>query len=225
MSAYPDDIHDQIGFFVDAPRPHRAAAYPRLGKRVLDVALVLIALPLWLPLILVAAAIVALDGNSPFYAQRRVGRGGQVFRMWKLRSMVPGADALLERHLSGDPEARAEWDDTQKLRADPRITRFGRFLRKSSMDELPQLINVLSGEMSLVGPRPMMPAQQVLYPGSRYYAMRPGLTGFWQISDRNQCRFRDRARFDDAYWMAQTLRTDARILLRTVGVVLRGTGC
>ncbi|PWJ12872.1 sugar transferase [Jannaschia seohaensis] len=225
MSAYPDDIHDQIGFFVDAPRTHPVASYSRFGKRTLDLTLVILALPLWLPLILMAAAVVALDGHSPFYRQPRVGRGGRVFRMWKLRSMVPGADALLARHLASDPEARAEWDDTQKLRCDPRITRFGRFLRKSSMDELPQVINVLTGEMSLVGPRPMLPAQQVLYPGSRYYAMRPGLTGFWQISDRNQCRFRDRARFDDAYWMAQTLRTDATVLLRTVGVVLRGTGC
>ena len=224
MTIYPDDVHDPVGLYVGPSLPRSPAPYPRYGKRALDLALVVAALPVWLPLILLAAAVVALDGHSPFYGQDRVGRGGRIFRMWKLRSMVPGADALLERRLAQNPDARLEWDDTQKLQDDPRITRFGRLLRKSSMDELPQLLNVLSGEMSLVGPRPMMIEQQVLYPGSRYYALRPGLTGFWQVSERNQCRFRDRARFDDAYWMAQSLRTDVSVLWRTIAVVMRCTG-
>ncbi|TFL17121.1 sugar transferase [Jannaschia formosa] len=224
MTAYPDDVHDRFGLYVASFPKRSPVFYSRTGKRILDLILVLVSLPVWLPAILLAALAVACDGHSPFYCQPRVGRGGRVFRMWKLRSMVPGADALLERHLTRNPAARAEWNANQKLRDDPRITWIGRFLRKTSLDELPQVINVLTGEMSLVGPRPMLPAQQVLYPGSRYYALRPGLTGFWQISDRNQCRFRERARFDDAYWMAQSLRTDASVMMRTVAVVLRGTG-
>jgi exopolysaccharide production protein ExoY len=122
------------------------------------------------------------------------------------------------------PEARGEWDKTQKLKKDPRITRFGRILRKTSIDELPQLFNVLMGDMSLVGPRPIMVEQKALYPGDLYYTMRPGLTGFWQISNRNHCRFIDRVRYDNAYYFAISLRTDLAVLWRTVGVVLRGTG-
>jgi lipopolysaccharide/colanic/teichoic acid biosynthesis glycosyltransferase len=225
MTAYPEDVHDQLGLYVVPSIRRPSAFYSRIGKRFLDLFLVIVSLPVWLLAIVLAALAVACDGHSPFYSQPRLGRGGRVFRMWKLRSMVPGADALLERHLAANPAARVEWDATQKLQDDPRITWVGRFLRKSSLDELPQVINVLTGEMSLVGPRPMLPAQKMLYPGSRYYALRPGLTGFWQISNRNKSRFRDRARFDNAYWMAQSLRTDATVLLRTVSVVLRGTGC
>ena len=198
--------------------------YRSVLKRALDVAFVLIALPLWLPLILVSALVVARDGHNPFYAQERVGRNGRIFRMWKLRSMVPDADARLTEHLANDPAAQDEWDSTQKLKDDPRITSFGRVLRKSSMDELPQLFNVLAGEMSLVGPRPMMVSQRDLYHGTSYYALRPGLTGFWQISNRNLCRFCDRVRFDNAYERSVSLRTDIAVLLRTVVVVLRGTG-
>ena len=122
--------------------------------------------------------------------------------MWKLRSMVPNAEAVLEAHLASNPDARAEWDLNQKLNDDPRITRFGRALRRSSFDELPQLWNVLQGEMSLVGPRPMMCSQKSLYPGQEYYLMRPGVTGFWQVSARNQTSFRERAEFDRAYYAA-----------------------
>ena len=142
-------------------------------KRSLDILLVLMALPVVLPLVLVLALVVLMDGSNPFYAQERVGRGGRRYRMWKLRSMVADADTRLQGHLDTNPEARAEWDETQKLRHDPRITRFGRILRKSSLDELPQLWNVLIGHMSLVGPRQMLPEQQAMYPGSSYYGLRP----------------------------------------------------
>jgi len=193
-------------------------------KRLLDLALVLVTLPLWLPVILVTAALVARDGHNPFYMQDRIGRNGRVFRMFKLRSMVHDADAVFEAYLTAHPEARAEWDATQKLKHDPRITRVGRFIRKTSIDELPQLFNVLLGDMSLVGPRPMMVCQKPLYPGQRYYDLRPGLTGFWQISNRNHCRFVDRARYDNAYGASMSLGTDAAVIWRTLGVVLRGTG-
>lgn len=206
-------------------RPLNPSAIYRLGgKRFFDLFLTLVTLPFWLPIVLVMALIVVRDGHNPFYTQARIGRNGRVFRMIKLRSMVHDADAVFEAHLRDNPAARVEWNLTQKLKKDPRITRVGSFIRKTSIDELPQLFNVLLGDMSLVGPRPMMVCQKPLYPGQRYYGMRPGLTGFWQISNRNHCRFAGRARYDNAYFKAMSLRADLTVLFRTVGVVLRGTG-
>lgn len=199
--------------------------YRRGLKRALDITLVLLAAPLILPLIALLALWVRRDGGSAFYTQERVGQGGQIYRLWKLRSMVPDAEARLEAHLAASPEARREWDETQKLRHDPRITRPGHFLRRSSLDELPQLWNVLRGEMSLVGPRPMMPCQQDLYPGRAYYRLRPGLTGPWQVSARNASTFADRARFDNQYDQSVSLLTDLRLIAATFGAVARGTGC
>ena len=138
--------------------------------------------------------------------------------------MVHNADASLEMHLAADPAARAEWDLTQKLKNDPRITRFGRILRKSSLDELPQLWNVFRGDMSLVGPRPMMPSQSSLYPGQAYYRLRPGITGMWQVSARNESSFAERAGFDADYDNTISFKTDMGLLWATVRVVLRGTG-
>lgn len=209
----------------DTAQDKTAPGIYRAGpKRVMDTLLVILAAPLWMPLVAVFAALVALDGHNPFYTQPRIGRGGRVFRMLKLRSMVPGAEAALEAHLAANPEARAEWDATQKLKDDPRITRLGRLIRKTSIDELPQLLNVVRGDMAIVGPRPFMVDQKPLYTGARYYDMRPGLTGFWQVSDRNECDFADRVRYDDAYHRALSLKTDLGVIGRTVGVVLRGTG-
>jgi len=193
-------------------------------KRLLDVALVLVTLPVSLPLILGMMCVVALNGQSPLYLQKRLGRGGRVFHMVKIRTMVKGADALLEDHLAKNPEARREWNVAQKLKCDPRVTRVGCALRKSSMDELPQLWNVLVGDMSLVGPRPMMVSQETLYPGNAYFALRPGITGPWQVSDRNDSSFADRAGYDSRYLASLSLWQDLTILLRTVVVVIRGTG-
>jgi lipopolysaccharide/colanic/teichoic acid biosynthesis glycosyltransferase len=204
--------------------PIGRAIYRSGLKRVVDVVLVLATMHIWLPIILVTALIVARDGHNPFYTQPRIGRNGRVFRILKLRSMVHDADAVFEAHLQEDPAARAEWNTTQKLKNDPRITRVGHFIRQTSIDELPQVLNVLFGDMSLVGPRPIMVQQKDLYPGNRYYAMRPGLTGFWQICDRNRCRFAGRARYDNAYYNAMSLRTDLVVLWRTLGVVVRRTG-
>jgi exopolysaccharide production protein ExoY len=207
-----------------APETGRPGLYRNGAKRALDILLVLIALPAVLPLVAVLAALVWREGGNPFYIQQRVGRNGRMFRMWKLRSMVSDADARLEGHLAADPVARAEWDCTQKLVNDPRITPLGHILRRSSLDELPQLWNVLKGEMSLVGPRPMMPCQQALYPGRAYYRLRPGITGFWQISQRNRCTFADRAKFDAVYDRRLSLGTDLKVLFGTIRVVLRCTG-
>jgi lipopolysaccharide/colanic/teichoic acid biosynthesis glycosyltransferase len=204
--------------------PVRSGFYRNGGKRVLDIVLVLLAMPAVLPMVLLCALGVMLDGGSPFYGQLRVGRGGTQFKMWKLRTMVPDADGELLRHLAENPEARVEWEVKQKLKDDPRITRFGHILRRLSLDELPQLWNVLRGDMSLVGPRPMMPDQQPLYPGHAYYLLRPALTGPWQVSDRNACSFAARASYDDVYERDVTLVTDIRIMLATIRVVLRATG-
>lgn len=200
------------------------SVYARFFKRGLDVFLVLCVLPLILPVMVLLTIMVALDGNSPFYSQLRVGRSGRSFRLWKLRSMVPNADAQLENYLQQDPAARSEWDLTQKLKNDPRITSFGHFLRKTSLDELPQLWNVLRGDMSLVGPRPMLLEQAQLYPGADYYHLRPGVTGLWQISDRNDSTFAARASFDATYAKDLSFGSDIRIMAQTVGVVLRCTG-
>ena len=201
------------------------ASYDRLAKRILDITIVLLgALPVLL-VTMVLAAIIALDGKSPFYLQKRVGRNGRVFYMYKLRSMVVDADSRLEAYLASNPEARAEWNHAQKLRRDPRITAVGRLIRKTSLDELPQLLNVLRGDMSLVGPRPMMVEQQDLYPGTAYYALRPGITGFWQTSVRNESSFAERAGFDTDYLRQLSFGTDLKVLARTVRVVLKGTGC
>lgn len=191
---------------------------------MLDVTLTVLAAPVVVPLVVLLAALVALDGKNPFYSQMRVGRDGRHFRMWKLRTMVVNADKLLEAYLAQNPAARLEWDATQKLKRDPRITWLGRVLRKSSLDELPQLLNVLNGTMSLVGPRPMMVQQRQSYGGTSYFNLRPGLTGLWQVSDRNESTFAARVAFDDAYDRTLSAATDALILLRTIRVVLRGTG-
>lgn len=198
--------------------------YRSFLKRGLDILVVVVLSVVVVPLVAVLALMIASSGGSPFYTQTRVGRDGRTFRLVKLRSMVPDAEALLEERLQTCPDSLAEWTRTQKLKNDPRVTPLGRVLRKTSLDELPQLLNVLVGDMSLVGPRPMMVCQQDMYPGSAYYRLRPGISGFWQISDRNECSFAARAEFDDAYDRKLSLGTDLRVLVATVGVVLRGTG-
>jgi len=204
--------------------PSRALLYRDGCKRLFDLSVTLLTAMIWLPLVAVLAALVALDGHKPFYSQRRVGRDGRIFRMVKLRTMVADADQALVRYLEENAEARAEWDATQKLKNDPRITPIGRILRITSMDELPQLLNVLLGDMSIVGPRPFMESQKGLYPGLGYYRVRPGITGLWQVSDRNDSAFAYRAVLDDEYERTLSFPTDMSILKRTVGAVLSCSG-
>lgn len=227
-------MYERFGFYSDGKAPHAllpidhqhlAGAYRRHLKRAFDIALVcVLAIP---ALVLVggfALLVMLRERAAPFYRQERVGLNGRVFGMWKLRTMVPGADRVLEGYLAENPAARAEWNRHQKLKDDPRITGLGRLLRRSSLDELPQLWNVLMGDMSIVGPRPMMCDQRALYPGREYYVMRPGITGFWQTSLRNESSFHERAGFDQAYFRELSFATDIRVLWRTISVVLRGTG-
>lgn len=206
------------------PVAHLSGVYRAYGKRGLDLVLVLAAAVPVILILLPLMALIALDGRAPIYTQKRIGRNGRLFRMFKLRTMVADADQILEAYLARTPAARAEWDETQKLKSDPRITLFGRVLRKTSLDELPQLLNVLLGQMSLVGPRPMMLGQEDLYPGRAYYELRPGITGTWQVSERNETSFPQRAEYDTAYYKSLSFGTDVKVILSTVRVVIRGTG-
>lgn len=199
--------------------------YRRFFKRALDLIAVFVTAWFTVPTILALAVAILATGQSPFYAQKRIGKGGKAFRMWKLQTMLPNADERLEQYLSENPEAREEWDAKQKLANDPRVTPIGAWLRKSSLDELPQLFNVFNGTMSLVGPRPMMLDQKDQYPGTSYFKLLPGMTGPWQVSDRNACDFADRAKFDDVYDKNLSFFEDAKLLVQTVSVVVRGTGC
>jgi len=204
-----------------------ATAMPEFAKRVMDFGLVLLALPVVLPVILLISIALGFQGFSVFYAQDRVGRDGRNFRIWKFRSMVPDADEMLALHLAGNSQARAEWAASRKLRNDPRVTVFGRFLRASSLDELPQLWNILRGDMSLVGPRPVPRCELQEHYGEAaraYLTCRPGLTGLWQISGRNSVPYDARIRMDRYYAWHRSLALDLAILGATFAVVLRGEG-
>ncbi|WP_319022420.1 MULTISPECIES: sugar transferase [unclassified Meridianimarinicoccus] len=202
----------------------RKSFYRSFFKRVFDILFVLAASIVAVPVTVLLALMIMSDGGSPFFVQRRVGKDGKIFNMVKLRSMVVDADRKLAAFLSQNEEARDEWNRNQKLKSDPRITFVGRIIRKTSLDELPQFWNVLLGDMSVVGPRPMLPSQRDLYPGQAYYALKPGVTGLWQVGDRNNTSFAARARYDADYYRIVSLKTDICVVLKTVRVVLRGTG-
>ncbi len=185
--------------------------------------ILLTALPLFMMMIVVLRC---LQGRPIFIGHQRVGRDGKRFRCLKFRSMVADADSVLERHLVEDPAARAEWAATRKLRGDPRITPLGRILRKSSMDELPQLLNVLRGDMSLVGPRPIVETEMVHYGPhiGDYCRVRPGLTGQWQVSGRSDVSYRSRVDLDIDYIHRLSLGRDIYILLKTIPAVMTSRG-
>lgn len=198
------------------------------AKRVIDVVSAAFLLALLAPVLLLIAGAVMTDGGSVLFSHRRVGREGRGFDCLKFRSMRPDAERILADLLARDPEARAEWATAHKLRHDPRVTSVGRLLRSTSLDELPQLINVLRGEMSLVGPRPVIESElKTFYKSSAakaYMSVRPGITGLWQVSGRSDASYDRRVALDIAYASRLSLRQDLRILLRTVSVVLRRDG-
>ena len=201
---------------------------PEAGfARGLDVALALAALMFLAPLLLVISiAIYCFDPGPIMFKQKRVGFGGVRFSCYKFRSMCVDAEARLEDLLASDPSARAEWAKDQKLKYDPRITRVGYFLRKSSLDELPQLFNVLLGEMSLVGPRPIVETEAPRYGRyiAHYCSVRPGITGLWQVSGRNDVQYRRRVAMDVIYSRSRSLPMNVRILFMTVPSVLLSRG-
>jgi Undecaprenyl-phosphate galactose phosphotransferase WbaP len=200
---------------------------PRLTKRSIDLFLVCLILPLvTLPLLLIGL-LVRLESPGPiFYSQHRVGRDQRKFRIWKIRTMKTNADELLREALAKDGKLREEWLRDRKLRHDPRITRVGKLLRKTSLDELPQLWNVLRGEMSLVGPRPIVEEEVSAYGQNiaLYCRVAPGLTGLWQVSGRSAMSRRDRVRLDSYYVRNWSPWLDLHILARTASVVLTGEG-
>ena len=205
---------------------NRVSFYRNGGKRALETLLVILSVPFFLPIMLLCAIALWIEGGNPFYSQDRLGKEGKRFSIFKLRTMVRDADDVLEKYLSRDPEMRREWDEKQKLIHDPRVTRVGALLRSTSIDELPQLWNVLTGEMSLIGPRPMMPEQLPLYGNpEHYFALRPSITGLWQISARNEDRFSFRNGVDATYNQSMSVAGDIGIIFKTVGVMLRRTGC
>lgn len=200
---------------------------PRLVKFLIDRLTTLMGGLLILPLFVLIAVLIRLDSPGPiFYRQSRIGQNGQVFKAWKFRSMVQNADAALKDYLDKHPELREDWELNQKLRNDPRVTRIGRFLRRTSLDELPQLWNILRGEMSLVGPRPIITEEIERYGDkfSLYTKVTPGLTGLWQVSGRNNLPYEERVNLDAYYVRNWSVWLDVYILIRTVWVVISSEG-
>lgn len=198
-----------------------------LLKRVFDLVFGSALLVLCLPLLVFLAFGVWRSSHGPvIYSQPRAGRHGKAFRFYKFRSMVVNSDEYLTSFLESNPEARSQWEEFQKLDDDPRITRFGEFIRRSSLDELPQFWNVVKGDMSLVGPRPCMIDQREFYGRhwAAYCAVRPGMTGLWQVSGRNRLTYRQRVTLDAEYVKRWSPWLDLKILIRTFKVVLTGDG-
>jgi len=193
----------------------------------MDVAIALAAIIVFLPAFIIIATAVALERQGPIlFAQRRIGRHGVAFKLYKFRSMHVDGDRIFADHIDASPDAAAEWARDHKLQRDPRVTRLGRFLRRSSLDELPQLFNVLRGDMSIVGPRPIVEAEVRRYGRFfRYYcAVRPGITGIWQISGRNHVTYRRRVAMDALYAQKKTVLLDIKVIAATIPAVLRRTG-
>lgn len=195
-------------------------------KRALDIIIATLCLPIVLPIIMIMCLIVRRDGGCALFGHKRIGRYGNAFSCLKIRTMVPDAQARLETLLETDPRARADWDRNQKLDVDPRVTAIGDILRRTSLDELPQIWNVFKGEMSFVGPRPVTEAELVRYgeSASAYKALRPGITGLWQVSGRNDVSYHERVAFDVVYYRTISAMTDLKILLCTFSVVMAKTG-
>ncbi len=217
--------------FASSPARGEAAPARTAGQRalcrVLDLAIAGSALVFLAPLFaLLALAIWIQDGGPAFFGHSRIGHEGRAFRCWKFRSMVIDAEQRLAALLARDPAARAEWDADHKLRRDPRVTALGRFLRVSSLDELPQLLNVLKGEMSLVGPRPIVMAEVARYGRwfPRYCQVKPGVTGLWQVSGRNDVNYRQRVAMDVLYAKRWSPALYLWILFATVPAVLKRSG-
>ncbi|MDR1566776.1 MAG: undecaprenyl-phosphate galactose phosphotransferase WbaP [Treponema sp.] len=207
---------------------HRLRMFWNLAiKRFMDLAIVICGGVVILPFLLVIALLVKLSSPGPvLYSHRRLGLNGKYFKAYKFRSMVKDADRLLENLLASDPKFQEEWDASHKLKNDPRITGIGRFLRRSSFDEFPQIINVLKGEMSLVGPRPVVEAEMEKY-GENYhriFSVKPGLTGLWQVSGRSDTDYAERVSYDTYYLQSWSVWLDLWIVYRTPWAILKGKG-
>lgn len=206
--------------------PTRHARY-RIVKPVFDRVIAVALLPLVFVLGAALAILNKISSPGPvFFRHRRVGAGGRPFTLWKFRTMTHGSNESFHSHLDGHPEARREWSRYRKLRRDPRVTRIGKFLRKTNLDELPQLLNVIAGEMSLVGPRPVVEEELKRYGAGRsmYAAAKPGMTGLWQVSGRNSLPYERRVALDIEYVATWSLAGDVKVLMRTFGAIFSGRG-
>lgn len=249
MTALPQGFSDQLGqslkprkvsgadvvrleFAGDAlasPAPAGVASHvlDDLAKVALDRIGALCGIVLLSPIMAMVAVLIWLRDPGPvLFGHTRIGRGGQKFRCLKFRTMVRNGDEVLAAHLQADPDAALEWEATRKLKSDPRVTPIGRVLRKTSLDELPQLFNVLIGEMSLVGPRPIVDAEAHHYGAAMqdYTAVRPGVTGLWQVRGRSDTSYPERVKLDQEYVRQRSFGMDVKILFATVVVVVKGRG-
>lgn len=226
---FPESGHDAqtlLGWVERFTPVTRRLGLGAVAKRTLDILGALALGLIFSPLMLVIVVLTRREGGSVIYKHRRVGLNGKMFGCLKFRTMVPNADQVLRELLESDPALKAEWVRDHKLRNDPRITRLGRFLRRTSLDELPQIWNVLRGEMSLVGPRPVVREELLRYGRSVrvYLSTKPGITGLWQVTGRNDTDYRRRVALDAYYARNQNLLLDMYILFKTTGVVLGGSG-
>lgn len=205
-----------------------ADGYARYGvlHRLTDIGFAVTLLLIFSPLIVVTLVALTLSGGPVLFRQKRLGLHGRPFNVYKFRTMVPNASEILQNLLETCPERRAEWEKDAKLKDDPRVTPIGRFLRKTSLDELPQLFNILLGDMSLVGPRPIEPTEITKYGryARHYFAQRPGLTGLWQVSGRNDTSYQRRIALDAYYARNRSITLDISIIIKTVRVVTTGRG-
>jgi Undecaprenyl-phosphate galactose phosphotransferase WbaP len=220
----PYEIGEMLGLEIGQ---NLLSAWQRAVKRLIDLLLIIIALPFIIPLFVVISLLIVIDSpGKVFYHQMRLGQKNRYFKMWKFRTMHADADEKLKLYLEANPDLRAEWEATHKLKKDPRITRVGKFLRKFSLDELPQLINVFKGEMSLVGPRPIV-HDEVQFYGKQYpiyCEVMPGMTGLWQISGRSDTSYVSRVHLDEYYVRNWSIWLDYFIMTRTGMVVVLGKG-
>ena len=224
MWAQPRDLGGIFGLEIQR---NLLMAWPRFSKRTFDLICCLMGMVILLPLVLFfSVAIKATSAGPVFYSQERNGRHGRLFRAWKFRSMIKDADAILNQYLMAHPELQAEWNRDHKLRNDPRVTWIGKIMRRTSLDELPQIWNVIRGEMSLVGPRPIVHAEVAKYRDlfDLYSQVRPGISGLWQVSGRNDTTYDERVMLDAAYVRNWSIWLDAWILIRTMRVVVLGKG-
>ncbi len=217
---------DSVHLSATAVETNKNGFYISFGKRVFDLFLALLILPILAPVILVLAFLVRRDGGPSFFGHTRVGQNGKAFKCWKVRTMVVDAEAKLKEYLAENPEAAAEWARDHKLTDDPRINKVGHVLRATSLDELPQIWNVLKGEMTFVGPRPVVEAELEKYGTSvgSYLKQKPGITGLWQVSGRNDISYDERVELDVTYLKTRSLMLDLRIIAKTGLAVVDKTG-
>ena len=226
MKHFPSEINSRPIKASDGV-PRKAMLYRLFGKRFFDLLICFVLAPMAVPVIFILALLVRRDGGPAFFKQARVGKDGKHFRCMKLRTMRVDAEANLIEMCRKDPEIFKEWELYQKLDVDPRITKIGHVLRKVSLDELPQFLNVLLGDMSYFGPRPFLPSQSALYlnaGGKAYYKMRPGISGAWQVSVRNESTFVERVGYDEDYYRDMSLAEDLKLFGKTFAVVLKREG-